>query len=82
MSETEQSSEATGASCPEPPRTAGRQYLTPAAKLTIRVYRVRPDGSRVQVSSCASDEDLHLPLVSALTWPRCACPRCVVADVA
>ncbi|GAA2083026.1 hypothetical protein GCM10009759_00780 [Kitasatospora saccharophila] len=47
--------------------------------MTIRVYRVGPDGVRVQVSSCFSDEDLHLPLVSALTWPPCACPRCAVA---
>ncbi|MFD0562183.1 hypothetical protein ACFQ2M_09245 [Kitasatospora saccharophila] len=56
-----------------------RPYPSPKAKLTIRVYRVRPDGARVQVSSCISDEDLHLPLVSALTWPACACPRCVAA---
>ncbi|GAA2083863.1 hypothetical protein GCM10009759_02360 [Kitasatospora saccharophila] len=50
--------------------------------MTIRVYRVRPDGARVQVSSCFSDEEEILPLVSALTWPACACPRCAVADVA
>ncbi|MGW4805016.1 hypothetical protein [Kitasatospora sp. NPDC004272] len=51
--------------------------------MTIRVYRVRPDGVRVQVSSCTSGEDLHLPLVSALSWPACACPRCAaVAEVA
>ncbi|QKW20214.1 hypothetical protein HUT16_15070 [Kitasatospora sp. NA04385] len=51
----------------------------PTARLTIRVYTVRADGSRVQVSSCAFDEDLVLPLVSALTWPACACPRCTPA---
>ncbi|MFC8721229.1 hypothetical protein [Kitasatospora sp. NPDC057198] len=61
-----------------------RQYTSRAAKLTIRVYRVRSDGARVEVSSCASDEDRDLPLVSALTWPACACPRCAaaVAEVA
>ncbi|MGW4805770.1 hypothetical protein [Kitasatospora sp. NPDC004272] len=58
------------------------RYPTAAAKLTIRVYTVRPDGSRVQVSSCTSDEDLHLPLVSALTWPACRCPRCAAATAA
>jgi len=56
-----------------------QQYPTPSAKLTIRVYTVRADGSRVQVSSCTSDEDQHLPLVSALTWPACRCPRCTLA---
>ncbi|MFI1520337.1 hypothetical protein [Kitasatospora cineracea] len=50
-----------------------------AAKLTIRVYTVRADGARVQVSSCTSDEDLVPPLVSALIWPACACPRCAAA---
>ena len=66
------------------PDASRLQYPTLAAGLTIRVYRVRSDGSRVEVSSCVSDEDQHLPLVSALTWPACACPRCAaaVADVA
>ncbi|MGW4802608.1 hypothetical protein [Kitasatospora sp. NPDC004272] len=51
--------------------------------MTIRVYRVRSDGARVQVSSCSSDEEETLPLVSALSWPACACPRCAaVAEVA
>ncbi|MFD0562392.1 hypothetical protein ACFQ2M_10470 [Kitasatospora saccharophila] len=58
------------------------QYPTAAAKLTIRVYTVRPDGSRVQVSSCTSDEDLHLPLVSALTWPACRCHTCTATTTA
>ncbi|MFD0564315.1 hypothetical protein ACFQ2M_21595 [Kitasatospora saccharophila] len=58
------------------------QRASQKARLTIRVYRVRPDGARVQVSSCFSDEEEILPLVSALTWPACACPRCAVADVA
>ncbi|WP_282202341.1 hypothetical protein [Kitasatospora fiedleri] len=52
----------------------------PKAKLTIRVYTVRADGARVQVSSCTSDEELFLPLVSALVWPACRCPRCVDRD--
>ncbi|QKW21629.1 hypothetical protein HUT16_23500 [Kitasatospora sp. NA04385] len=52
------------------------------AKLTIRVYRVRSDGSRVEVSSCFSDEEEIPPLVPALTWPACACPRCAVTEVA
>ncbi|MFC8716078.1 hypothetical protein [Kitasatospora sp. NPDC057198] len=55
-----------------------------SARLTIRVYRVRPDGGRTEVSSRTCNEDQHLPLVSALTWPACACPRCAaaVAEVA
>ncbi|WP_157845368.1 hypothetical protein [Kitasatospora phosalacinea] len=52
------------------------QHESRAARLTIRVYRVRPDGARVQVSSCFSDEEEIPPLVSALTWPACTCPRC------
>ncbi|QKW19311.1 hypothetical protein HUT16_09740 [Kitasatospora sp. NA04385] len=46
--------------------------------MTIRVYLVRPDGTRVQVSACFSDEEEVLPLVSALNWPACACLRCTV----
>ncbi|MEU3498959.1 hypothetical protein ACFVT9_29935 [Kitasatospora cineracea] len=53
-----------------------RQPPEPTAKLTIRVYTVRADGARVQVSSCTSDEDCFPPLVSALIWPACRCPRC------
>ncbi|QKW20409.1 hypothetical protein HUT16_16235 [Kitasatospora sp. NA04385] len=49
------------------------------AKLTIRIYRVRPDGARDPVSACFSDEEEVLPLVSALSWPACACPRCTAA---
>ncbi|MGW4691729.1 hypothetical protein ACWEO1_05030 [Kitasatospora cineracea] len=44
--------------------------------MTIRVYTVRADGARVQVSACTSDEDCFPPLVSALVWPACRCPRC------
>ncbi|MGW4805346.1 hypothetical protein [Kitasatospora sp. NPDC004272] len=58
-------------------------YPGPKARLTIRVYRRRPDGGEVEVSSCFSDEEEIPPLVSALSWPACACPRCAaVAEVA
>ncbi|MFJ5231864.1 hypothetical protein ACIQBJ_18450 [Kitasatospora sp. NPDC088391] len=52
------------------------QYPGPTAKLTIRIYTVRADGTRVTVSSCTSDEPIMPPPVSALTWPACRCPRC------
>ncbi|MFC8720669.1 hypothetical protein [Kitasatospora sp. NPDC057198] len=55
------------------------QYPSRKPRLTIRVYRVQPDGTRVPVSSCFSNEEEVLPLVSALTWPPCACPRCAAA---
>ncbi|MFJ1752790.1 hypothetical protein [Kitasatospora sp. NPDC088134] len=55
------------------------QYSGPAAKLTIRIYTVRDDGTRVAVSSCTSDEPIMPPPVSTLTWPACRCPRCAVA---
>ncbi|WP_282205315.1 hypothetical protein [Kitasatospora fiedleri] len=50
-----------------------------SSKLTIRVYRVRDDGTRAQVSYRTCDEAFCLPLVSALIWPPCGCPRCVVS---
>ncbi|WP_157845545.1 hypothetical protein [Kitasatospora phosalacinea] len=56
-----------------------QQHPSSTARLTIRVYRLRPDGSRVPVSFRVSDEEQVLPLVSALTWPACACPRCTAA---
>ncbi|MFC8716634.1 hypothetical protein [Kitasatospora sp. NPDC057198] len=74
MTNSQQKPTGTPPAAPLPSNT----YPTPAAKLTIRVYTLRADGSRVEVSSCTSDEDQHLPLVSALTWPACRCPRCTL----
>ncbi|WAL71183.1 hypothetical protein OU787_06535 [Kitasatospora sp. YST-16] len=51
-------------------------YPESRAKLTIRVYTVRADGTRLPVSSCTSDEPLVPAPRSALTWPVCRCPRC------
>ncbi|RAJ40453.1 hypothetical protein K353_03345 [Kitasatospora sp. SolWspMP-SS2h] len=58
---------------------SARESPCPISKLTIRVYRVRGDGTRVQVSHRTCDEAFCLPLVSALIWPPCGCPRCAVA---
>ncbi|MFJ4679631.1 MULTISPECIES: hypothetical protein [unclassified Kitasatospora] len=56
-----------------------RELPCSSSRLTIRVYRVRDDGTRVQVSYRTCDETFCLPLVSALIWPPCGCPRCAVA---
>ncbi|MFE1318133.1 hypothetical protein [Kitasatospora phosalacinea] len=64
----------------EEPPPSGYPYAE--AKLTIRIYRVRADGTRVEVSSCTSDEPIAPSPLSTLTWPACACPRCTAADVA
>ncbi|MDK1476152.1 hypothetical protein QNO07_22485 [Streptomyces sp. 549] len=42
----------------------------------LRVYRLRPDGSRVTVvrTTTRPTRDGRLPLT--LAWPPCACPRC------
>lgn len=45
--------------------------------MTIRVYRVTPDGERVELSAAR-----HVPYATpseirnALTWPPCACRQC------
>ncbi|MFJ4680829.1 MULTISPECIES: hypothetical protein [unclassified Kitasatospora] len=50
--------------------------------MTIRVYTVRADGSREQVSFRTSDEPLMPAPRSTLTWPACGCPRCVGSGTA
>ncbi len=52
----------------------------PGAKLTIRVYTARADGTRVQVSFRTSDEPIGPAPLSPLTWPACRCPRCGDGD--
>ncbi len=65
--------------CPDGPAVVRRKSKYPrrASKLTIRVYRVGVDGGRVPVSFRTSGPVLSPPLVSALSWPACGCPRCV-----
>lgn len=42
--------------------------------MTLKVYRVRPDGSRVVIRRTYETKGGE-PLVSRM-WPPCACPRC------
>ncbi|RAJ38582.1 hypothetical protein K353_04133 [Kitasatospora sp. SolWspMP-SS2h] len=68
-----------------PPAAAeGPSDDRPAPKpgMTIRVYTVRADGSREQVSFRTSDEPLMPAPRSTLTWPACGCPRCIGSGTA
>lgn len=42
--------------------------------MTIKVYRVRPDGTTAPVSYERCDRPTDLPATSA--FPPCTCPRC------
>lgn len=63
------------ATAAEPGRTAVEQ--PPMVLMTLRAYRVLPDGTRVEQAprrEVTSAQNLA-PMASAWAWPPCECPR-------
>lgn len=57
---------------------AGRYPEAGASRLTIRTYRIGPDGERVgraRDHTVTSEHDTER-LKQSLLWPPCRCPRC------
>ncbi|KDN80720.1 hypothetical protein KCH_75000 [Kitasatospora cheerisanensis KCTC 2395] len=52
-----------------------QSYPTAAARLTIRVSTVKPDGTRTLRSTTSSDELIVPTPLSTFAWPACECPR-------
>lgn len=62
----------------EGPVKAGRSPENGASRLTIRTYRIRPDGEtdgHPQQRTVISGHDTQR-LPESHAWPPCACPRC------
>ncbi len=61
---------------------AGRYPESGVSQLTLRTYRLGPDGERtgpVQRHTVTSDHDPER-LKQSLPWPPCRCPRCRTGD--
>lgn len=60
------------------PVKAGRYPENGASRLTIRTYRISPDGEtdgRAQQRTVTSEHDTER-LPKSHEWPPCRCPRC------
>lgn len=60
------------------PVKAGRYPENGASRLTIRTYRIRPDGEtdgHAQQLTVTSEHDTER-LPRSHEWPPCRCPRC------
>lgn len=50
-------------------------------RMTLRVYRVRADGSRIEdLSMTVIREDDDIAPWMSSTWPPCSCARCIEAE--